>query len=176
MLSENEVVKIIQSCDNLKHRTILILIYSAGLRLGEAIKMRKEDLHFDRNRIYIKSAKGKKDRYSILSQKMKIQLHQYIKEYKPTYWLFAGQTNEQYSARSVQAILRKAVDAAKVHPFATEGTLRHSFASHLLECGTDIRYIQEILGRNSLNTTKIYTHITKKGGEQIQSPLDAQDL
>lgn len=153
-----------------------MLIFSAGLRLGEAIKIRKDDLHFDRNRIYIKSAKGKTDRYSILTQKMKTQLQEYIKTYKPTYWIFEGQTNEQYSARSVQAILRKAVEAAKVNPFATVHTLRHSFATHLLERGTDIRYIQEILGHNSLKTTEIYTHITKKGGEQIQSPLDALDF
>lgn len=176
VLSENEVLGIIKNCDNLKHRTILMLIYSAGLRLGEVIKMRKDDLHFDRNRIYVKSAKGKKDRYSILSQKMKIQLQQYLKEYQPVYWLFEGQTNEQYSHRSVQAILRKAVVKAKANPFATVHTLRHSFATHLLERGTDIRYIQEILGHNSLKTTEIYTHITQKGGEQIQSPLDHLDL
>ena len=176
VLSENEVLAILKSCENVKHRTILMLIYAAGLRLGEAIQMRKDDLHFDRNQIYIKSGKGKKDRYSILSQKMKVQLQLYLKAYKPVYWLFEGQTNEQYSARSVQAILRKAVDAAKVNPFATVHTLRHSFATHLLERGTDIRYIQELLGHNSLKTTEIYTHITQKGGAQIQSPLDHMDL
>jgi site-specific recombinase XerD len=176
VLSEEEVVKILHSCENAKHKTILMLIYSAGLRLSELISIRKDDLHFASNKIFVKSGKGKKDRYSLLSEKMKQQLQVYIGEYRPRYWLFEGQTEEQYSVRSVQAILRRAVEKSGVNPFATVHTLRHSFATHLLERGTDIRYIQEILGHNSVKTTEIYTHITKKGGEQIKSPLDSLDF
>jgi integrase/recombinase XerD len=176
VLSEEEVVKILQACENTKHKTILMLIYSAGLRLSELISIRRDDLHFASNKIFVKSGKGKKDRYSLLSEKMKSQIQVYISEYRPRYWLFEGQTDEQYSVRSVQAILRRAVEKAGVNPFATVHTLRHSFATHLLERGTDIRYIQEILGHNSVKTTEIYTHITKKGGEQIKSPLDNLDL
>ena len=176
VLSENEVVALLKSIDNLKHKTILMLIYSAGLRLGELISLRKDDLHKDRNRIYIKAGKGKKDRYSILSQKMITQIQIYLKDHQPVYWLFEGPLGEPYSARSVQAILRKAVVKAKVNPFATVHTLRHSFATHLLERGTDIRYIQNLLGHNSVKTTEIYTHITQKGGDQIVSPLDHLEL
>ena len=176
VLSEEEVVKILQACENTKHKTILMLIYSAGLRLSELISIRRDDLHFASNKIFVKSGKGKKDRYTLLSEKMKSQIQVYISEYHPKYWLFEGQTEEQYSVRSVQAILRRAVEKAGVNPFATVHTLRHSFATHLLERGTDIRYIQEILGHNSVKTTEIYTHITKKGGEQIKSPLDHLDL
>ena len=176
VLSEEEVVKILQACENTKHKTILMLIYSAGLRLSELVSIRKDDLHFASNKIFVKSGKGKKDRYSLLSEKMKAQLQTYQSEYRPRYWLFEGQTEEQYSVRSVQAILRRAVEKAGVNPFATVHTLRHSFATHLLERGTDIRYIQEILGHSSVKTTEIYTHITKKGGEQIKSPLDNLEL
>lgn len=176
VLSEDEVIKILQACENTKHKTILMLVYSAGLRLSELISIRVADINFASNKIFIKSGKGKKDRYSILSEKMKSQLHEYQRGYRPRYWLFEGQTDEQYSVRSVQAILRRAVEKAGVNPFATVHTLRHSFATHLLERGTDIRYIQEILGHNSVKTTEIYTHITKKGGEQIKSPLDNLDF
>jgi site-specific recombinase XerD len=176
VLSEEEVVNILQTCENIKHKTILMLIYSAGLRLSELISIRKDDIHFASNKIFVKSGKGKKDRYSLLSEKMKAQIQVYMAEYRPRYWLFEGQTEEQYSVRSVQAILRRAVEKSGVNPFATVHTLRHSFATHLLERGTDIRYIQEILGHNSVKTTEIYTHITKKGGEQIKSPLDNLEL
>jgi integrase/recombinase XerD len=128
------------------------------------------------NCIFIERGKGKKDRYSLLSEKMKTILPEYLKTYKPNYWLFEGPLGEPYSARSVQAVLRKAVQKAKINPFASVHTLRHSFATHLLERGTDIRYIQELLGHNSLKTTEIYTHVTQKGGNQIQSPLDQLDL
>lgn len=171
VLSELEVSKILNATTNLKHKTILMLIYSAGLRLNELIQMRVVDLHIDKGKIFIKSGKGKKDRYSLLCDKMIMMLHEYRTIYQPKYWLFEGQTGGQYAARSVQAILRKSVKDADVNPFATVHTLRHSFATHLLERGTDIRYIQHLLGHNSIKTTEIYTHITTKGNKQIISPL-----
>jgi integrase/recombinase XerD len=175
VLSEEEVVKLFQACANTKHKTILMLIYSAGLRLNELIQLRNDDLNIERKEIFIHSGKGKKDRMTILADKMTTQLKTYLKEYQPKYWLIEGADGGIYSARSVQAILRKAVKDAGINPFATVHTLRHSFATHLLEKGTDIRYIQELLGHSSIKTTEIYTHITHKGGKKIQSPLDQMD-
>ena len=169
-------MRLFKAVDNLKHRTMLLLIYSAGLRLGELLNMRKDDVLFDRKRIFVKSGKGKKDRYTLLADNMENTLHAYLKAYKPLYWLFEGPMAEPYSARSVQLVLRKAVAKAGVNPYCTVHTLRHSFATHLLERGTDIRYIQALLGHNSLKTTEIYTHITQKGGNTIKSPLDQLNL
>ena len=151
-------------------------IYSAGLRLNELIKLRVDDIKIDRKEIFIYSGKGKKDRITILADKMIIQLKTYLKEFKPSYWLIEGADGGCYSARSVQAILRKGVADSGVNPMATVHTLRHSFATHLLERGTDIRYIQDLLGHSSIKTTEIYTHITQKGGRTIQSPLDQLDF
>lgn len=176
VLSEKEVISIINETKNIKHKCILMVIYSAGLRLSELIQLRKSDIHFNDNRIFIKSGKGKKDRYTILAHKTKEMLKEYLKVYRPKYWLFEGLYGEQYSARSVQAILRKAVEKAHANPYTTVHTLRHSFATHLLERGTDIRYIQTLLGHASIKTTEIYTHITPKGGHHIKSPIDHFEL
>ncbi|MBK7337452.1 MAG: site-specific integrase [Saprospirales bacterium] len=174
VLSQEEVVRIFQVTENLKHRCILMLIYSAGLRLGELVKLRVADLHPDRGQVFVKAGKGKKDRYTILSPKIWALLGQYKSEYKPRYWLFEGQDGGAYSPRSVQQVFRHAVEKAKANPFATVHTLRHSFATHLLERGTDIRYIQELLGHASIKTTEIYTHITN--ARPLQSPLDFLNL
>lgn len=174
VLSQEEVVRIFQVTENLKHRCILMMIYSAGLRLGELVKLRVADLRADRGQVFVKAGKGKKDRYTILSPKILSLLGQYRAEYKPRYWLFEGQDGGAYSPRSVQQIFRRAVEKAKADPFATVHTLRHSFATHLLERGTDIRYIQGLLGHASIKTTEIYTHITNK--RPLQSPLDFLNL
>ena len=178
VLSENEVVRLFAAVDNLKHKTILMLIYSAGLRLGELLNLRVDDVHMDTGKIFIHSGKGKKDRYTILAAQMKETLVEYLKSYKPRYWLAEGPSGEKYSSRSVQVILRKAIEKAKANPYATVHTLRHSFATHLPEGGTDIRYVQGLPFFNDTATTEIYTHtcpaaggITQKGGDQIQSPL-----
>jgi site-specific recombinase XerD len=176
VFSEQEVEKLFSVVSNLKHQTILMLIYSAGLRIGECIKMRKADLDFDRNTVFVKSGKGKKDRVSVLSQKLKGQLNRYMKSYKPDYWLFEGQTGGQYSATSIQKIFRSAVNKAGINPFSTVHTLRHSFATHLLERGMDLRSIQALLGHSSTETTQIYTHITRKMQNKFVSPLDFLDL
>jgi site-specific recombinase XerD len=176
VFSEQEVEQLFSVVANLKHRTILMLIYSAGLRIGECIRMRVADLDFERNTVFIKAGKGKKDRISVLSQKLKQQLQQYLQAYTPDYWLFEGQTGGRYSSRSIQQIFRRAVDKADVNPFSTVHTLRHSFATHLLERGMDLRSIQELLGHNSSETTQIYTHITRKMKDKFVSPLDFLDL
>jgi site-specific recombinase XerD len=159
-----------------KTTDVLMLIYSAGLRLSELIHLRKDDLHLNSNKIFIKAGKGKKDRYTILATKMRNMLQDYLQQYRPPYWLLEGMYGEQYSGRSVQTVMQQAIKKSKVNPFASVHTLRHSFARYLLERGTNIRYIQHILRHASIKTTKIYTHITTKGNEQIKSPLDHLDL
>ena len=184
VFSEKEVQQLLGVVENLKHRTILMLIYSAGLRISESICLRKEDIDQYRNTVFIKAGKGKKDRYSVLSEKMKIVLTQYLEKYQPDYWLFEGQSGGQYSTRSIQNIFRRAVEKSGVNPFSTVHTLRHSFATHLLERGMDLRYIQELLGHNSSKTTEIYTHylsrpysgITPNSRAKFCSPLDFLDI
>jgi site-specific recombinase XerD len=176
VMSQEEVKQLFGVVDNLKHKLILMVIYGGGLRVSELVNLRKDDIHLDRMQLFIKGGKGKKDRYTLLSKKLLVLLHQYLKEYNPVYWLFEGQDYGQYSVRSVQAVFRQAVSRSGVNPYATVHTLRHSFATHLLENGTDLRYIQELLGHASSKTTEIYTHITRKGEEKLKSPLDDLDI
>lgn len=172
VFSEEEVVLLLKSVDNQKHKCILMLIYSAGLRLGELIQLRKDDVNISQRLVFVKGGKGKKDRRTLLSEKMEIYLKKYLAEYRPQYWLFEGVDGGQYSARSVQAVFRRAVQKAGVNPYATVHTLRHSFATHLLEAGTDLRYIQDLLGHSSSKTTEIYTHISDQARKRLRSPLD----
>jgi len=172
VLSEEEVMRIINSVNNIKHKAILLTIYSAGLRISESTNLKIADIDSSRKAIIIKGGKGKKDRNSLLSEKLLLYLRKYFKLYKPKVWLFEGQNGEQYSESSIQQIFRRACNDAKIMKRATVHTLRHSFATHLLERGTDLRYIQVLLGHSSSKTTEIYTHITHKGMEQIKSPLD----
>ncbi|WP_010252782.1 site-specific tyrosine recombinase/integron integrase [Acetivibrio cellulolyticus] len=173
VLNTNEVFKIIESVDNLKHRAIIMLIYSAGLRVSEAANLRIEDIDSKRNLIHIKGAKGKKDRYTLLSNAMLELLRQYFKIYRPECWLFEGQNGEKHiTVRSIQKVFEKAAFKAGVKKKVSVHTLRHSFATHLLENGTDLRYIQELLGHASPSTTEIYTHVSERDFAKIQSPLD----
>lgn len=176
VLSEPDVVRILKACENIKHKCILMLVYSAGLRLGEVVNLKVWDIHYDRKQVFIKGGKGKKDRYSILSEAAIGYLNKYAEQYRPDDWLFEGQYGGQYSKRSVQQIFKGALKKSGISKRATLHTLRHSFATHLLEKGVNLRYIQELLGHNSSKTTEIYTHITKKGIEGIKSPLDYLDL
>jgi integrase/recombinase XerD len=176
VLSEDEVARILRETGNLKHKCILYLIYSAGLRLGEALNIRITDIDSARHMVIVRQGKGRKDRYSLLSDTLLELLRQYYKVYKPKLWLFEGQYGGQYSEKSIQAIFKRAVKASGVRKPATVHTLRHSFATHLLERGTDLRYIQELLGHASTKTTLIYTHITKTGFDKIKSPLDNLDI
>ena len=173
VLSRNEVFSIIGSVDNLKHRTLLMLIYSAGLRLNEAITLKISDIDTDRGMILIRKGKGRKDRTTLLSEKFLVILKEYLEEYRPDDWLFEGQIRREHlSARSVQHIFTRAAEKAGVKKKVSVHTLRHSFATHLLEQGIDIRYIQELLGHSSPNTTMIYTHVSKGKLRDIKSPLD----
>lgn len=173
VLSKLEIQNILLNCANIKHRCILGLIYSAGLRRSEVIHLKVTDIHSERNQVKIINAKGKKDRYSLLSAHLLVELREYYNEYKPSHWLFEGKSkNNQYSATSISNILRSACSVSNIKRRVTPHMLRHSFATHLLEQGTDLRYIQELLGHSSSKTTEIYTHVTNKDISLIKSPLD----
>jgi len=176
VLSEEEVIQLFKQVANLKHKAILMLTYSAGLRIGEVIRLKPTDIDSKRMQVRITQSKGKKDRYTLLSKKMVTLLRQYYKEYRPQQWLFEGSGGQKYSDTSIQTILKNAACKAKIMKKITVHTLRHSFATHLLERGTDLRYIQSILGHDSSKTTEVYTHITTKGIDQIKNPLDDLDV
>jgi len=170
--SEEEIVRILVAANNLKHQCIIGLIYSAGLRRAELTGMRIVDIDFDRKQVMIRAGKGKKDRLSLLSERMAVALRRYIKEYQPTYWLFEGANRKEYSGVSIGVIVREAAKKAGIGKKITPHVLRHSFATHLMDKGTDTRYIQKLLGHASLKTTAIYTYVSKKDLNKIVSPLD----
>lgn len=172
VFSKIDVKRLIDSCNNIKHKAILSTIYACGLRLSELINLKIPDIDSKRMTVYIKQAKGKKDRRVMLSEKLLILLREYFKEYKPKLYLFEGPHYTQYSTRSVQQILKNSITKSGVRINGSVHTLRHSYATHLLEAGTDIRYIQELLGHNSIRTTQIYTHISNSKISEIKSPLD----
>lgn len=176
VLTESEVEALLRAVDNPKHRCLLMLIYSAGLRLGEAIGLRLDDLQPDQQRLYVRSGKGQKDRCTILSPKVWAHLHAYIQLYNPIEYVFENPRGGPYSERSVQEVFAQAKRRAMINPQATVHTLRHSFATHLLEKGVDLRYIQDLLGHQSSKTTEIYTHITQKGWDRLQSPIDSLNV
>ena len=170
VLSQSEIQQILTAPTNLKHRAILTTIYSAGLRVSEVIALKKSDIDSKRMQIRVAQAKGKKDRYTLLSPITLELLRNYFKQYKPQEHLFEGPNGQPYSDRSIQALLKEALKKSGIQKRVTVHTLRHSFATHLLESGTDLRYIQSLLGHESSRTTEIYTHITTKGivtGKQI---------
>lgn len=176
VLSKEVVSSILKNTDNLKHRTMLSLTYASGLRVGEVLQLRVKDIDSKRMLITVRGGKGKKDRIVMLSQKILVLLREYFKEYKPKDYLFEGQYGARYSEASLRKILQKACVKANVLERPTLHWLRHSFATHLLESGTDIRYIQQLLGHASTKTTEIYTHVSTKHIGMIQSPLDQLDI
>lgn len=172
VLSKTEVKAILDATSNLKHRTLLSLVYSAGLRIGEALNLRQDDIDIQRGLINVRSAKGRKDRCTLLSPSLVPLMESYINHYKPQHFLFEGRSGEAYTQVSSRQVLKKALRLAGVRKYATLHTLRHSFATHLLEGGTDIRYIQELLGHNSPKTTMIYTHVSSLRLNEIKNPFE----
>ena len=173
ILSKNEVKKILNSLDNEKHKTILYIIYSAGLRVSEVVNLKCEDIDIDRMLVRIKQDKGRKDRYTLLYKLSLKKLKKYFELYKPQKWLFPGaKPTKHLTKRTVQRIFKKAAKKAKINKNVSVHALRHSFATHLLENGIDLRYIQELLGHKSSTTTEIYTHVSKGEILSIDSPLD----
>ena len=172
VLSQEEVLRIIQYTQNIKHRAILTLLYSCGLRIGELINLKLEDFHVERKQLIVKKGKGRKDRYVSLADSFLPLLSNYYLSYKPTIYFVEGQNGGKYSAESIRSFLRKSCKKAGIRKLVTPHTLRHSYATHLLENGVDLRYIQTLLGHSKPETTMIYTHVQRKDLMEIQNPLD----
>ena len=172
VLSKDEVSSVINSICNIKHKAIISTIYACGLRLNELLELRVSCIDSKRMLIKVNQGKGKKDRYVMLSEKLLSLLHEYSNEYKPKDYLFEGQRGGKYSPRSVQSILKSALKTLKITKDASIHTLRHSFATHLLEVGTDIRVIQQLLGHSSIKSTQIYTQVSSSNIALVRSPLD----
>jgi integrase/recombinase XerD len=174
VLSKEEIKGILEAHANVKHRAMLSLIYACGLRRSELLNLKPTDVDSKRMVLVIRNAKGRKDRIAPLSAKVLEMLRTYYKAYKPKRWLFEGQyAGTPYSAKSLQSVLKQALVKANIHKPVTLHWLRHSYATHLLEGGTDLRYIQELLGHKSSKTTEIYTHVSTKQIQQIKSPFDS---
>jgi site-specific recombinase XerD len=173
VLSQKDVLKILTNVSNIKHKAILFLTYSAGLRVGEVVRLKLSDVDSERMLIHIVQGKGRKDRYSVLSQAALEVLREYVKKYKPEKWLFPNEDSGKHiTERTVQRIFETTKDKAGIQKKVSVHSLRHSFATHLLEGGVDLRYIQELLGHQSSKTTERYTHVTEKSIKNILSPLD----
>jgi integrase/recombinase XerD len=173
VLGKSEVEAIFSATKNLKHRTLLMLVHSGGLRVSEIVGLKRADLDSSRGMIYIRKAKGRKDRYTLLSERAMAMVISYVDAYRPDEWLFEGMDrNRHLSVRAAECIFEKARVLANIEKQVSIHSLRHSFATHLLEHGTDIRYIQTLLGHSSPSTTQIYTHVARKDFLRIKSPLD----
>jgi len=167
-----DVAKMIKQTQNIKHKTMLMLVYGMGLRVSEIVKLEITDIDSKNMQVHIRGAKGKKDRYANLPETVLPFLRNYYKAYKPKKYLFEGQYGEQYSRRSAQQVFKQSLERANINKNIGIHGLRHSFATHLLEQGTDISYIQKLLGHNNIKTTLIYAHVGKKDVKAIKSPID----
>jgi integrase/recombinase XerD len=173
VLSKEEVSSLLNATHNIKHRLLLMLCYSGGLRVSEIVSLKCEDLDFSRGTLYVRKSKGRKDRYTILSAKVVDILNQYKEIYHPTHWLFEGKIpSEHMCIRTAQRVFELSLKKANIEKAISIHGLRHSFATHLLESGTDIRYIQVLLGHASTKTTQVYTHVARGTVLKIRSPLD----
>ena len=174
VLSKEEIKQILNAHSNLKHKAMLSLIYSCGLRRSEVLNLKIADIDSKRNLIIIRQAKGKKDRIAPLSVKTIELLRSYFTACKPKVWLFEGQDKQtRYDESSLASVLKQALEKSKITKPVTLHWLRHSYATHLLENGTDLRYIQEILGHSRSTTTEIYTHVSNKSIQKVISPFDS---
>jgi len=177
VLSREEVARLLKVTTNLKHRALLMAAYSAGLRVGEVVRLKVSDIDSKRMQIRVTAGKGAKDRYTLLSETVLNVLREYFRVYRPQDWLFPGaDPTDHLSERSAQKVFERSRKKAGIAKPATFHTLRHSFATHLLEDGVDIRYIQELLGHGNIRTTERYTHVSQKAMGRIRSPLDTLDL
>ncbi len=171
-LSALEVKRLLKQCTNLKHTCILKILYGCGLRVSEVIALKIADIDSSAMRVMVRAAKGKKDRVLPLPQTLLQNLRQYYLAYRPKDYLFEGQYGGKYTAKSIQNFIKKYARGANLQKSVTPHMLRHSYATHQLENGINIRYVQELLGHNSIKTTELYTHVTKISKNNITSPLD----
>lgn len=172
VLSQEEIKLLLQSSNNLKHKLIITLLYSCGLRLSELINLKINDIDIEARKLHVKQAKGKKDRYLPLAERTTLVLKVYLNRYFPESYLIEGLKGGKYSTTSIQKVVKENCKKCGIEKRVSPHTLRHSFATHLLENGTDLRYIQHLLGHNNIKTTEIYTHITQPGLDKIKNPLD----
>jgi len=172
VLSAKDIKKVLGSIDNLKHRTLISTIYSSGMRISEVLNLKISDIDSKRMMVRIENSKGNRDREVMLSENLLILLREYYKAYKPKKYIFEGQGDGKYTARSAEQVFKKALRNAKINKEASLHTLRHSYATHLIEQGIDIRIVQELLGHKNIKTTQIYTHITDIRKLKIKSPFD----
>ncbi len=172
VLSVSDVGRILDVTKNIKHKAILATIYDGGLRISECVNLGISDIDSQRMCIRVCGGKGKKDRMTLLSRGLLELLRRYYRIYRPSEWLFEGPGGQQYSASSIRQVFKRSKQWAGIYNGATVHTLRHSFATHLLENGTNLRYIQKLLGHNSSKTTEIYTHVSTTSLTNITSPLD----
>lgn len=171
-INAQDIKRLLDATTNLKHNTMLKLCYGMGLRVSEIVNLKITDIDSKNMQVFIERGKGKKDRYANLPQTILEQLRAYFLEYKPKKYLFEGQYGDQYSTRSAQKVFAQALKKAKINKEVGIHGLRHSFATHLLEAGTDIAFIQQLLGHKDIKTTMRYTHISKQTIKKIKSPLD----
>lgn len=176
VMSEEEVAMLLNACKNTKHRTMLATIYGAGLRRGELLNLRLQDMDSKRMMIHVRNGKGAKDRMVPLSPVVLDMLRAYYKAYKPKDYLFEGQYGGRYAERSLELALKKAVLDSGIQKKINLHMLRHSYATHLMEAGTNLRFIQELLGHKSPKTTQIYTHVSSQVLSKVVSPLDRLKL
>lgn len=172
VISEKQILDLLDATTNMKHRLMLSLCYGMGLRVSELCSLRIAQIDSERMQVHLQSAKGMKDRYVSLPRSILLMLRQYYVQYRPTDYLFEGQYGGQYSVRSAQQVFKNALRSAGINKDVGIHSLRHSFATHLLEAGTDISFIQKLLGHNDIKTTLLYTHVSKKEIDNIESPLD----
>ena len=172
VLSIEEVMLLLQATKNLKHRAILAILYSSGLRISEIINLKLSDFDFKRKQLHIQKSKGRKDRYATIAESAFPLIKNYYKTYKPKLYFIENPKGGKYSPQSIRSFLKKSLQLAGITKTVTPHTLRHSYATHMLEQGIGIRHIQELLGHSRPETTMIYTHVTRKDLEQIKSPLD----
>jgi site-specific recombinase XerD len=174
VLTREEVESILSVTKNLKHRTILMTIYSAGLRIGEATRLKVSDIDSGRMMLRVNEGKGLKDRYTLLGERNLEMLRRYWKTYRPLEWLFPGRNaSGPVSISAIQRVFKTSLEKAGIKKKASVHTLRHCFATHLLDSGTDLYYIQRLLGHKSAGTTSVYLHITGKDIGKIKSPIDS---
>jgi integrase/recombinase XerD len=172
ILSRAEIERIIASIDNKKHRLLIALSYGAGFRISEAVNLRIKDVDVEGLTIHIKGAKGHKDRISIIAEKLRPELNELMSLRDKNDYVFASNRGGRLDERSAQKIFEKAIQKTGIKKDATFHSLRHSFATHLLENGVDVRYVQELLGHANIRTTQIYTKVTNPSIRKIKSPLE----
>lgn len=172
VLSKEEVVDLLRATKNLKHRTIIAMLYSTGLRISEALNLELKDIDVDRRQLHIKNAKGRKDRFVVLAESFIPLYKNYYMTYSPRNYFIEGPDYKKYTAGSIRNFLKQSCKLANIGKRVTPHTLRHSYATHLIENGVGLRYVQDLLGHSKPETTMIYTHVAKKDLLQIQSPLD----